>query len=273
MSTYFPSQIVECIDRKFPEARGWSGSKSVAFPSVGRSYAPVVAVLLSMIDNIPPRLLTLRGDNLAEFSEAVESIRLAIKIWDTGKKNYSIQRISGRENWHPFTLIRKHFSTLSDESTDPGTTSLSFISDQQFFEMLRRDITATNSALDNGEWKAATVLSGSVIEALLLDAVKRHETRNPNTAQAIGQQCRTRGSIQGAIPTNIDVWSLHQLIEVTNEMRLISSSTASQCRIAKDFRNLVHPGRAVRMAQTCDRATALSAVASLEHVIRDLSIP
>src|SRR2546429_6882967 len=33
---------------------------------------------------------------------------------------------------------------------------------------------------------------------------------------------------------------------------------------------LIHPGRAQRLAQNCDRGTALSCVAALEHVVRDL---
>lgn len=42
-------------------------------------------------------------------------------------------------------------------------------------------------------------------------------------------------------------------------------------RLAKDFRNLIHPGAAQRLAQNCDRATALSAVAAVEHVVRDIT--
>ncbi|MCI1909012.1 MAG: hypothetical protein LKI99_04780 [Acetobacter fabarum] len=41
--------------------------------------------------------------------------------------------------------------------------------------------------------------------------------------------------------------------------------------IAKDFRNLIHPGRAQRLGQVCDRATALTALAAVESIARDLS--
>ena len=40
----------------------------------------------------------------------------------------------------------------------------------------------------------------------------------------------------------------------------------------QSFRNLIHPGRAARLAQTCDRATALSAIGALEHVVRGFEI-
>jgi hypothetical protein len=58
---------------------------------------------------------------------------------------------------------------------------------------------------------------------------------------------------------------------VAIELKLITKETEQQCRLAKDFRNLVHPGRAKRLGQACNRATALSAVAAVEHVTVDLS--
>jgi hypothetical protein len=51
----------------------------------------------------------------------------------------------------------------------------------------------------------------------------------------------------------------------------LRSQLCSAARFARSFRNLIHPGHAAWLAQTCDRATAYSAVGALEHVIRDLS--
>jgi hypothetical protein len=71
-------------------------------------------------------------------------------------------------------------------------------------------------------------------------------------------------------PTGLEQWDLHQFIEVAAEGDSIGTDTASQARLAKDFRNLIHPGRALRLERVCDRGTALSAVAAVEHVVRDL---
>jgi len=54
-------------------------------------------------------------------------------------------------------------------------------------------------------------------------------------------------------------------------LKLISDDTAKLVRLAKDFRNLIHPGRAARLGQKCDRATALGALAAMEAVARDLA--
>jgi hypothetical protein len=71
--------------------------------------------------------------------------------------------------------------------------------------------------------------------------------------------------------SDIDRWDLDQFIEVAAQLKLIEPDTSTAAKLAKNFRNLIHPGRAARLAQTCDRATAYSAIGALEHAIRDLS--
>jgi hypothetical protein len=69
----------------------------------------------------------------------------------------------------------------------------------------------------------------------------------------------------------IDRWYLDQFIEVAAYLDLLTPDTVTAAKLAQNFRNLIHPGRAARLEQTCDRATAYSAIGALEHVIRDLS--
>jgi len=40
--------------------------------------------------------------------------------------------------------------------------------------------------------------------------------------------------------------------------------------LTKDYRNLVHPGRATRLAQKPDRSTALTSAAAMEAVVNEL---
>jgi hypothetical protein len=150
----------------------------------------------------------------------------------------------------------------------PSTVALTFISDADFRENLCNDISAANQALSNGEWKAATVLAGATVEALLFWALKQQSSTEISTA--ISNLIST--SILSSDPGNdIEKWSLHHLIEVANDLDTIKNTTADQARLAKNFRNLIHPGRATRLGQICDRGTALSAIAAIEHVVRDLS--
>ena len=66
-------------------------------------------------------------------------------------------------------------------------------------------------------------------------------------------------------------WHLHEYIEVAAHLGIVKPDTATLVRLAKDFRNLIHPGRAARLGQKCDRATTLGALAAVEAVARDLT--
>jgi hypothetical protein len=123
-------------------------------------------------------------------------------------------------------------------------------------------------ALANGEWKAATVLAGSVVEALLLWALH----------QALAEDCRraitsavAKGTLSHRPPGELERWDLSEYIAVAEELTTIDVDTATQARLAKNFRNLIHPGRAQRLAQVCDRGTALAALAAVEMVVRCLT--
>ena len=60
-------------------------------------------------------------------------------------------------------------------------------------------------------------------------------------------------------------------IKVARHLALIEDDTEKQADLARGFRNLIHPGRSARLAKVCDRGTALSALAAVELIVRDLS--
>ena len=72
-------------------------------------------------------------------------------------------------------------------------------------------------------------------------------------------------------PTDPVWWGLHELIEVAVDLHLVVKATADQVRLAKDFRNLIHPGRSQRVGANCNAGTAHAARAALEFVSNDLA--
>lgn len=270
MQPFVPSQILEYLDSRFPQAKKQSERPGEEFYHV-RQNAPGVQTLLTMIEGLPLHLLRLDPDSLGEYLEAVAAIRFALNAWNSGDAHFKLEKVPGRNRLHPFTLLRRNLVKLSDEWVIPGTSELEFISDSQFRGLLRMDISTVNQVLQNGEWKAATVLAGSVVEALLLWAI---EDSNAKKVDALGdalKSLKAKGVLKDNPPKDLNEWNLHQFIEVALELDLISPDTATQCRLARGFRNLIHPGRAKRLQQPCNRATSLSAVAAVEHVINDLS--
>jgi hypothetical protein len=115
----------------------------------------------------------------------------------------------------------------------------------------------------NGEWKAATILAGSLVEALLLWGLDQK-------GQSAISSVVKGGTLASKPAGNYLDWNLWQYLEVAAAIRIIEQSTSEQIKIAKDFRNLIHPGRSIKKQLVCDRGTAAAASAAVEFVMRDL---
>ena len=258
MSQVVPSQVIALTDKLFPWAKDQRENDHKNALSAEHAYS--VAAILDMVEQLPQELITLDADDLANFVSSIATLRTLIQKWQT--RDFSFERIPGLRPVSPITLIRRALAKCPDEFPSTGTSELSFIADPGLRQSLRLDISATNSALRNGEWKATTVLSGSVVEALLLWALLSVDPIDI-AAAATGLKLKVK-------PT-LEEWVLYEYIEIARELKLIGAKTAMQCQLAKDYRNLIHPGRAQRLGQVCNRGTALSAVAAVEHVIGDLA--
>jgi hypothetical protein len=178
----------------------------------------------------------------------------------------------------PLVLLRRVLLRCSDEAATADTAELVFIADEELRESIRRDISAANRDLINGEWKGATVLAGAATEALLLWAIEckvedlSGAKRDPKTDIPVGVNSAVAAKRLGRKPpTDVEQWHLSDYIEVALELNLIAESTAKQARLANDFRNLIHPGRAARLDAQCDLGTAHGTLAAVAHVVRDLS--
>ena len=165
-------------------------------------------------------------------------------------------------------LLHKTLQQCPDQAPAPTTTELVFILEPDLRAGLRIDISTAFQAEANGEWKAATVLAGSVIEALLLWAVKQAPRGDLRKACSSAVAKGTLSSPPRGAPER---WMLSEYIAVAEELTKIDAYTATQARLAQNFRNLIHPGRAQRLAKGCDRGTALGALAAVEMIVRCLS--
>jgi hypothetical protein len=63
--------------------------------------------------------------------------------------------------------------------------------------------------------------------------------------------------------------TLSDLIEDAAARKLISPDSRSQAHLARDARNLVHPGKAARSGTSFSKATALIALAAVYRVVGD----
>lgn len=264
MPRIVPSQVIDFIDQVFSWASKQSEGQSERI-KLDQQYSDRLRALLDLCGGIPEELLTLNRNQYNEYVCCLAAIRNAIEYWNSRGDVDPLDRVPGLPDLNPVTLIRGVLSSCPDENPPETTTELLFFSDTGLRDQLRQDIATTNTSLANGEWKAATVLAGSTVEALLLWGIQQH----PNDLPGVVDRLFKSKTLTKKPERNPEKWHLTEYIEVARELNLITEETAQQARLAKDFRNLIHPGRTQRLGQKCNRGTALSAVSAIEHVVTD----
>jgi hypothetical protein len=267
-----PSQVVALIDQMFPWAVNQPDDAAHrVFLDIG--HAPALEAVVRLAEQIPSELLPADFALYGQFEASIAAIRTSFSIWMARGGINALVSLAGFGHLSPVTLIRRALIAAPDEAPAPATVELAFISDPALRGSIRSDISAANQDLAQGEWKGATVLAGSAVEALLLWKLQEYEQQHPGTRQTAVTTLRGNNTLNQNPPANIDEWNLHQFTEVSSHLGVIQQETAIQARQAKNFRNLIHPGRATRLGQTCDRGTALAALAAVYLVVRDLTPP
>jgi hypothetical protein len=109
-------------------------------------------------------------------------------------------------------------------------------------------------------------LAGSVVEALLLWKLDQDDLLKPGRTAA---SAKTRKLKHAADPLND--WLFHELITVATDHGHLSGDTLTAVKLGQNFRNLIHPGRAARLSEACNRGTAYSTVGAMERVITEFS--
>lgn len=259
MAYVAPSEAIRVIDDMF------SGQKENMFDSVALgapSERSKLNTIAQVVESIPSNLLTLDGLEYAAYVAGISALKSDL----ADQRTHSLTRLPAFDNKTGLWLIYQALHKCRDTAPSPETVGLEFIDDDELRDNLRLDISSAYKALSDDEWKAATVLAGSVVEALLLwDLERAPREAISNAAKELIAEKRVIGTDQA-----LDRWNLYPLIQVAERLHKIVPNTANACLLAKDYRNLIHPGRAQRLKETCNRATALSALAAVEHVVVDI---
>lgn len=245
--------------------------------------AVIIRTVLDIVAEVPDELLILSSAQRAQFQAALQDLRHAVQL--LSDQDARARSSHGFPLWEPMRwldgpnvgfsnnryateVLRDLLNECPDEVVRAGTRDLPFITDPVLRDHLRVDLSSVNATLADGQYKAATVLGGSVIEALLLWGLSRKTA--PDRQNFIDQACST-GTLKKQPDSDINNWDLHTFIEVSASGNLIRSDTVQIARVAKNFRNLIHPGRERRLNQSCDRGTALAVASAVEHIITDFT--
>jgi len=133
-------------------------------------------------------------------------------------------------------------------------SALWFVRSRSLRDSLERDFEELKVAARNSAAKSTVVLSGEILEGILLDELR----------------CRSRAAIReyrrlrGSAPRPLVRWTLGDLIDVASSLSLLPGGTVQLSNAVREFRDLVHPGRSARMKLQVSAEEAKAAHAALE---------
>ena len=260
MPRVLPSQVVQVIEKHFPLTKIQPNIKF----ELDRGDRNACVSIARLVDQIPAELLNPPTvDNYVRLITNIAVLNFALDIWRSLPKTSSDQ-LTGKSEANPISVIHDILQKCPDEAIAPQTADLSFIDDASLRESLRLDLTSVSNALSNGEFKAATVLAGAITEALLLWAINKEALIRRDDLEKARQEYKIKEIDQNR-------WGLEYYNKVAKKLAIIQDRTYTQVDLARDFRNLIHPGREEREKAKCNIATAHSGMAAFELVIEDLS--
>lgn len=112
-----------------------------------------------------------------------------------------------------------------------------FISDKKFQELLERDYTELENCLSIKATKSVLVLSGSIIEAILIEYFLQFLPT-------------------GFTKEKIFKLTFQELLDLAEKETLLTQRERNLAWVIKDYRNLIHPGKEIRKEEKIDFESA-----------------
>ena len=213
MARVMPTQVVLTIDEFFPHA-------VKNHPDTILGHSSQLLGILNLLKDVPDELIALAPADYSELILAKSTIEDYFRHWWA---RGSVGDMANIKRFDAVTLIRRNLAKCPDEYPPPTTTELLFIKDDDLRESIRQDIGAASRALNNAEWKAATVLAGAAIEALLHWRLKEAP---PDAAEVDRAVNALKGTRKKPF-SDIDHWDLDQFIEVAAHLDLLTPDTCA----------------------------------------------
>ena len=124
-----------------------------------------------------------------------------------------------------------------------------FISGDDFRASLESDYAELDTAMQSGSWKSAMVLAGSIVEAVLVDYL-----------------VSTNYSISDPLQM-----TLAQATVACKQAGALSQQASELTTVIRGYRNLIHPGRVIRLGESISEDGARIARSLVDMVIHDVS--
>ena len=122
-----------------------------------------------------------------------------------------------------------------------------------FRSALQSDYAEMQNCAETQAWKSAQVLAGSIVECLLVDY--------------LASQYKEKK--EGKDPLKMD---LGEAISACKASGALTERTADLCAVVRSYRNLIHPGRMVRLGEKSpNKASCSIAVSLIDMIVDDIA--
>jgi len=236
-----------------------------------RSYYHVLLEHQRVLDELAPKYRTVELKSVRALVE--ELSRLTTDFQDLvppfHTENFYSHTVEGFR-FYDLVAIRSHIGSVlgrlkvaieaSESSPVIQAREFTFIKDPNLRKILERDYAEIQRAYIASCWKSVIILSGSALEAILLDLVRQNEARTKTASNAPKKK------------PDVTMWDLSELIEVCVELKLIAPYAQTVSGATRAYRNLVHPGNELRTGLAFGAEEARISVIVLDMLHRDLSV-
>jgi hypothetical protein len=226
-----------------------------------------------MIEEIPEDLITLDAGQYGLFTMSLAALEVAVSRGRINEDKFYWPMIvvpGQRDQEDCLVFVKNALAACPDQAPSKSTKGLIFIADEESRETLLVDLASAERALNTSDWKACTVISGSIIEALLLWAIQQHSVSD--ISGALTRVDASKNVRRNAPPDDLTAgaWRFHDYVHVAAELGEIVDPRYSRCVDAKDYRNLIHPAVSERRKATCDRGTSHVTIGAAYGLIETL---
>jgi hypothetical protein len=211
-----PSEIVQAIESLI-------GAKSTDLYErrLNCNLLPEVNSILALLNEVPAELIDLTPHEYIELTRCRALLAAATARWVLGDVA-PVRDVAGKD---AVERIRRLMNQCQDQ-LPPPQPELPFIDDIDKRKGIEDQIRTTWTNFDTQEWLGASTFAAAAVEAVLLWALEKTGTEDPKK--------------------DLNDLYLSELIDLAAKALLIGDETATVAHMAKDARNLIHPGKVAR---------------------------
>ena len=144
--------------------------------------------------------------------------------------------------------------------TDEFCRKLFLIHDNEMRDILQRDLRECAIAVVAGQDKAATIMCGSIIEALLMLKIKERGISKYDVSAVS----------KGKTNHPVSEMSLNELLYIADIENILDKNGYHLGHYIRDYRNVVHPAKEIRMSEEVNHENVITMWAVLKRLVSDL---